>query len=67
MIITFIGFKITFSNIRSHNTPLLISRVFKAISDPGFKRVYVFIKKISTPRNSYQGGSSRGYIFIDHY
>ena len=26
VIITFIGFKITFSNIRSHDTPLLISR-----------------------------------------
>ena len=48
MIITFIGFKITFSNIRSHSTPLLISRgvalgapprVFVAISDLGFKRV----------------------------
>ena len=67
VIITFIGFKITFSNISSHNTPLLISRVFEAISDPGFKRVNVLIKKISTPRNSYQGGSSRGYIFIDQY
>ena len=48
VIITFIGFKITFSNIRSHSTPLLISRgvalgapprVFVAISDLGFKRV----------------------------
>ena len=47
MIKTFIGFKITFSNIRSHSAPLLISwgwhlappQVFVAISDLGFKRV----------------------------
>ena len=36
MIITLIGFKITFRNIRSHSAPLLI---FVAISDLGFKRV----------------------------
>ena len=47
VIITFIGFKITFSNIRSHGAPLLESRgwrlapplVFDPPSDLGFKRV----------------------------
>ena len=42
VIITFIGFKITFSNIRSHGAPLLISRGWPlAISDLGFKRVFI--------------------------
>ena len=40
VIITFVGFKITFSNIRSHGAHLLISpQVFEAISGLGFKRV----------------------------
>ena len=47
------GFKITFSNIRSHGVPLLISRgwrlaapqVFVAISDLGFKSVKMREKK----------------------
>ena len=49
LIITFIGFKITFSNIRSHSAPLLISRGwlqgFEALSDLGFKRVKSWIFK----------------------
>ena len=48
VIITFIGFKITFSNIRSHGAPLLISRgwrlappprIFDAPKYVGFNRV----------------------------
>ena len=45
VIITFIGFKITFSNIRSHRAPLMISRVFVATSDLGFKRVKICPKQ----------------------
>ena len=36
VIITFIGFKITFSNIRSHGTPLLISRGWRLAPPPDF-------------------------------
>ena len=36
VIITFIGFKITFSNIRSHGAPLLISRGWRLAPSPGF-------------------------------
>ena len=36
VIITFIGFKITFSNIRSHGAPLLISRGWRLAPPPGF-------------------------------
>ena len=40
MIITFIGFKITFRNIGSHKTPYLISpQDFVAISDVRAERV----------------------------
>ena len=39
MIITFIGVKITFSNIRSHGAPLLISRVFDDPKYVGLIRV----------------------------
>ena len=35
VIITFIGFKITFSNIRSHGAPLLISRGWRLAPPPG--------------------------------
>ena len=34
VIITFIGFKITFSNIRSHGAPLLISRGWRLAPPP---------------------------------
>ena len=44
VIITFKGFKITFSNIRSHGAPFLLSRGWRlAISDLGFKKVKEFI------------------------
>ena len=36
VIITFIGFKIAFSNIRSHGAPLLISRGWRLAPPPGF-------------------------------
>ena len=36
VIITFIGFKITLSNIRSHGTPLLISRGWRLAPPHGF-------------------------------
>ena len=36
VIITFIGFKITFSNIRSHGAPLLISKGWRLAPPPGF-------------------------------
>ena len=41
VIITFIGFKITFSNIRSHGAPLLISRRWRrpTPADVGQNRV----------------------------
>ena len=35
VIITFIGFKITFCNIRSHGAPLLISRGWRLAPPPG--------------------------------
>ena len=36
VITTFIGFKITFSNIRSHVAPLLISKGWRLAPPPGF-------------------------------
>ena len=36
VIITFLGLKITFSNIRSHDTPLLISKGWRLALPPGF-------------------------------
>ena len=39
MIITFIGFKITFSNIMSHGAPLLISRGWRLAPPPGFSKL----------------------------
>ena len=41
VIITFIGFKITFSNIRSHGTPLLISGFLKRSQTLGLKGLKV--------------------------
>ena len=39
VIITFIGFKITFSNIMSHGAPLLISRGWRLAPLPRFSKL----------------------------
>ena len=58
VIITFIGFKITFSNIRSHGAPLLISRGWRLAPPPGFLTIQNTLGLIGLRRKNHfhQGG-----------
>ena len=57
VIITFIGFKITFSNIRSHGAPLLISRGWRLAPPPGFLTIQNTLGLIGLSDLSFYGYS----------